>query len=73
MNRSDYTGCVNQQVLRGKYLFTFGDHGGVIVAVPYRRYTKTLRLGRRGRSTKVFGLSDYGWQLATYHNPFMYM
>ena len=37
--------CVNQQVLRGKYLFTFGDHGGVIVAVPYRRYTKTLRLG----------------------------
>lgn len=31
------------QVLRGKYVFTFGDHGGVIIAVPYRRYTKTLR------------------------------
>lgn len=32
-----------EQVLRGKYVFTFGDHGGVIIAVPYRRYTKTLR------------------------------
>ncbi|KAK2562380.1 Sortilin-related receptor [Acropora cervicornis] len=32
-----------ERVLRGKYVFTFGDHGGVVVAVPFRRYTRILR------------------------------
>ncbi|KAL9980873.1 hypothetical protein ACROYT_G009512 [Oculina patagonica] len=39
------------RVLRGKYLFTFGDHGGVIIAVPYRRYTKALRYSTDGGFT----------------------
>ncbi|XP_068747816.1 uncharacterized protein [Montipora capricornis] len=48
-----------QRVLRGKYRFAFGDHGGVIVAVPFRRYTKSLRYSiDGGASWKVFTFSD---------------
>ncbi|XP_067032513.1 VPS10 domain-containing receptor SorCS3-like [Acropora muricata] len=39
------------RVLRGKYVFTFGDHGGVVVAVPYRRYTRILRYTIDGGAT----------------------
>lgn len=48
-----------QRVLRGKHRFSFGDHGGVIVAVPFRRYTKSLRYSiDGGASWKVFTFSD---------------
>ncbi|XP_022802072.1 uncharacterized protein LOC111339637 isoform X2 [Stylophora pistillata] len=50
-------GVIWNRALRGKYLFTYGDHGGVIVAVPYRRYTRSLKYSTDGGfswSTYVF-------------------
>ncbi|XP_031556882.1 uncharacterized protein LOC116293578 [Actinia tenebrosa] len=37
-----------KRVLRGKHQYSFGDHGGVIVATYFRRYTKTLKYSVNG-------------------------
>ncbi|XP_048582029.1 uncharacterized protein LOC5513708 [Nematostella vectensis] len=37
-----------KRALRGKHQYAFGDHGGVLMAVLYRRYTYTLRYSTNG-------------------------